>query len=70
MPSLTDKAYISFVSAVIFLLVSLPWTYSLTNKLGLKTLSGSGCPSLRGIFMHAAVFGLLTLALMFVPSFP
>jgi hypothetical protein len=70
MPSLNDKIYISVVSAILFLLVSLPMTYQITNSLGLRTLQSAGCPSWVGIFLHTAVFGLLSFVLMLIPNFP
>ena len=50
-------------SVIIFLIVSLPFTYKITNGLFGKILGRladpSGCPTSLGIFVHAIVFGLL-----------
>jgi hypothetical protein len=50
--------------AVIFIILSLPITYSLSNKIGLKTLSSEYQPNLRGIFTHAFIFSIIICILM------
>jgi len=58
---------ISLSSAVLFVLVSLPQTYDLTNKVlgGLVgPLVAGGCPTTVGILTHAVVFFLVTRYLM------
>ena len=50
--------------AVIFIVLSLPFTYTLTDKIGLKTLSSEGQPSLRGIFTHSFIFSIVVCILM------
>lgn len=68
-----DKWMYSAWAVVPFLLVSLPTTYMLTNKLlsplGLPTTSGkatmtSACPSPLGLLLHALVFLLLVRLMM------
>jgi hypothetical protein len=63
MASLQQKLMISLSSAVLFVLVSLPQTYDLTNKVlgGLVgPLTTGGCPTTVGILTHAVVFYLVT----------
>jgi hypothetical protein len=53
---------------IVFLLISLPFTYRLTNKLlgGLlgKLADPSGCPTTLGLFIHSLVFGIIVYLLM------
>jgi hypothetical protein len=53
---------------IIFLLVSLPFTYKITNGIlgGItgRLADSSGSPTGRGLFIHAIVFGLLIYGLM------
>jgi hypothetical protein len=55
-------------SIIVFLIVSLPFTYRLTNQLlgGVvgKLAEPSGCPTPLGLFIHALVFGIIVYALM------
>lgn len=57
-----DKWTISILAAILFIIVSLPFVYGLTDSLfsgvGLSTTSVGG-PTLTGIFIHALVFMLL-----------
>lgn len=59
----SDKWTVAFVSGLLFLLVSSPATYSITNsvtsRLGLTIADSEGCPNLMGIILHALVFVLL-----------
>lgn len=55
-------------SVILFLLISLPFTYKLTNGvlggvLG-KLADPSGCPTPLGLLIHSLVFGLIVYALM------
>ena len=51
--------------AIVFILLSLPIVYSLTDKIGLKTLSSEGYhPTLRGIFTHAFIYSIIVCILM------
>lgn len=59
MSTFNQKLMISVFSAVLFILVSLPATYNLTNSLGLNTYS-MGCPTYNGLILHTFVFFLLT----------
>ena len=62
--SFMQKLSISMRVALIFLVTSLPFTYSQTNKF-LSTTSGlNNCPSALGKFVHAIVFFILNLVLM------
>ena len=66
-PSSWDKWRYSLYSAIIFLLISLPITYKITNSIGLRTLRKAGCPSWIGIFVHTVVFLLLIRLAMHLP---
>lgn len=60
--------YATIQAVIVFLLVSLPFTYKITNGLlgGIvgKLADNSGCPTGLGLFVHAIVFGLITYGLM------
>ena len=63
-----QKWIISFVSAIIFMLVAAPYTYELTNKLvaqplGLKFLSNGGVTPL-GLIIHSLVFFFIVRIMM------
>jgi hypothetical protein len=68
MPSTSQKVSATIQSIIVFIIVSLPFTYKLTNKLlgGIvgKLADASGCPTGLGLFIHALVFGLIIYALM------
>ena len=53
----------TLITTVIFLLVVMPLTYRLTNRiLGKvfgKLCDAGGCPTMMGIFIHTIVFTLL-----------
>ncbi len=57
-------------SIIVFLIVSLPLTYKITNGLFGKILGKladpSGCPTTLGLFIHAIVFGLIIYSLMLI----
>lgn len=57
-----QKWLISLLVGLLFIIISLPWTYQATNavfeNLGLQ-LTSSGGPTLTGIAVHAVVFILL-----------
>ena len=57
-------------SIIVFLIVSLPFTYKLTNSLlgGFvgKLADPSGCPTPLGLFIHSIVFGIIIYGLMHV----
>lgn len=63
----SDKWKYSIYSALIFLIISSPYTYLLVNKLlgsFTKISSPTGCPTLIGLFIHAAVFALVIRGVM------
>jgi hypothetical protein len=68
MSSTTLKITATIQSIIIFLIVSLPYTYKVTNGLlgGIlgKLADPSGCPTVLGLFIHAIVFGLIVYGLM------
>jgi hypothetical protein len=72
MSPLVRNLLISLLSVVLFLIVSVPFTYQITNKLLGKivapTASEDGqCPTTYGLFIHAVVFFLLVLGSMYIP---
>jgi hypothetical protein len=68
MVSSTIKLSATLQSIIIFIVISLPFTYKLTNRLlgGFlgKLADPSGCPTGLGLFIHAIVFGVIIYALM------
>lgn len=65
-----DKIYATIQSVIIFLLISAPFTYQITNNylgsiLG-KLAEPSGCPTTLGLFVHSIVFGLIVYGLMVI----
>jgi hypothetical protein len=68
MASTALKISATIQSIIVFIIISLPFTYKLTNKLlgGIvgKLADASGCPTGLGLFIHALVFGLIIYALM------
>ena len=60
-------------SVIIFILVSLPFTYKLTNRIlgGIigKLADASGCPTRLGIFAHSLVFGAIIYSFMAYSSY-
>jgi hypothetical protein len=58
MSSLQEKLHISIFSAFLFALVSLPYTYKLTNSV-VNTYSND-CPTGNGLLLHTFVFFILT----------
>lgn len=68
MASTSVKIYATILSIIVFIVVSLPFTYKLTNSLlgGIigRLADASGCPTTLGLLIHAVVFGLIIYALM------
>jgi hypothetical protein len=68
MASTALKISATIQSIIIFIIISLPFTYRLTNRLlgGIigKLADASGCPTGLGLFVHAIVFGLIIYCLM------
>jgi hypothetical protein len=62
-----DKWRYSVYSAIVFVLISNQYTYILVNKLigkNIKVSSTNGCPTMAGLFIHAAVFALIIRGMM------
>ncbi len=55
-------------SIIVFIIVSLPVTYKITDKLlsGIvgKLADSHGCPTHVGLFIHSLVFGLIVYCMM------
>lgn len=68
MVSQSVKITATIHSIIIFILVSLPFTYRVTNRLlgGFigELADHSGCPTHLGLFVHSIVFGLIIYILM------
>ena len=68
MVSQSLKLSATIQSIIVFIIVSLPFTYKLTNRLlgGIvgRLADSSGCPTALGLFIHAIVFGLIIYCLM------
>ncbi len=66
--STEKEIYISLLGALIFLLLSLPLTYKLTdilfNIIGLNTQTQYGCPTYAGLLIHFVVYFLVVFAIM------
>ena len=59
----SDKWTASFMLGILFLLVSSPFTYTLTNTItngmGFAIADTQGCPNLAGLIVHTIIFTLL-----------
>ena len=68
MASLSTQISATLQSIVVFLIISAPMTYKITNGLlgGLvgKLADSSGCPTTVGLIVHSIVFGLIVYGLM------
>ena len=60
----------SFYSALIFFVISSPQAYVLSQKLvgNLFTLSGDGCPTSFGLFIHTIIFMIALYGIMNLPK--
>ena len=67
MMTFIEKVIISLVAAVLFLLISAPFTYELTNKMGLKTEESKGCPSTQGLLIHTVIFFVVVFLILLIP---
>jgi hypothetical protein len=70
--TIDKKISATIQSMIIFIIISLPFTYKLTNSI-LGNIIGklaepSGCPTYLGLFIHAIVFGLIVFGLMLINS--
>jgi hypothetical protein len=68
MASVSVQISATVQSIIVFLIVSLPFTYKLTDSLlgGIigRLANSSGCPTTLGLIVHSLVFGLIVYALM------
>jgi len=68
MPSFAVQVSATLQSMVLFLLITAPFTYKLTNSLlgGVvgKLADSSGCPTMLGLGVHTLVFGVCVYGLM------
>ena len=62
-----DKWKYSLYSAIVFLLISSPYTYMFMNSIFgsfVSISSSSGCPTMVGLLLHAIVFMLIIRGMM------
>ncbi|MDB4588578.1 hypothetical protein N9095_01215 [bacterium] len=60
-----DKVMISFISALVFFIVANPETFKMIRRvLGSWVATPTGCPSMPGLLLHAAVFMLVVWGMM------
>lgn len=67
---LSQKVRITLLSVLIFVVVSAPFTYRVTDSLLGGSVLRNSVPTWFGLAVHAAVFGFITYALMLIPKFP
>ena len=62
------KLIASLESAILFLIVSSPFVYMLTQRLfrNIVTISVNGCPTRSGLVLHSLVFGIIVYLLMHI----
>jgi len=51
-------------SAILFFVISNPYTYKATSSLLGKWVASGGCPSMLGVFLHTFVFLIISFLLM------
>tara|TARA_R110000803_G_scaffold62423_2_gene122784 strand:- start:1377 stop:1820 length:444 start_codon:yes stop_codon:yes gene_type:complete len=60
-----DKLTISIISALVFFIVANPETFKLVRRvIGSWVATPTGCPSMTGLVLHAAVFMLVVWGMM------
>jgi hypothetical protein len=63
-----SKVNATIQTVIAFLIISLPFTYKITNNLlsGIlgELADSSGCPTTRGLLIHSLVFGVIVYYLM------
>lgn len=63
-----DKFLISIIITIVFLIMSLPLVFKLTNKgtrlLGVKAVTDAGVPTVVGVIIHALIFFIVIRLLM------
>jgi hypothetical protein len=66
----TKNILFLFLTTILFVLLSVPFTYNFTNDLlkptGFSTVTKNGCPSIFGVLGHSIVFLVLILILFMV----
>lgn len=66
-PTNADKWRYTLYTTIIFLIIVNPWTYKLVQSIlkgVVKIANADGCPTMTGIFVHAAVFTVLLRIMM------
>ncbi len=68
MATTNQKLMATLLSIIVFVIISSPFTYKLTNSI-LGGVIGSladpsGCPTILGLVVHSVVFGIIVFLLM------
>ena len=62
-----NKLLISLLSALVFIVIAHPQTFLLVRKsVGGWVASDAGCPTRKGLLLHAFVFMIITYLMMLV----
>lgn len=60
-----DKLMISIISALVFFIIANPETFKLVRRIaGSWVATPTGCPSMTGLVLHAAVFMVVVRGMM------
>lgn len=65
---MNPKIIYSIQAALVFLVISSPFVYKLTDSLfgNLFEISVNGCPTIAGLLLHTVVYGLIVYIMMLV----
>lgn len=65
---MNPKIIYSIQAALVFLVISSPFVYKLTDSLfgNLFKISVNGCPTIAGLLLHTVVYGLIVYIMMLV----
>ena len=64
-----EKLAISFWSGIVFIIISLPVTYKLINRLtisiaNISILDDNNCPNINGVLLHGIIFAIIVRLMM------
>ena len=65
---MNPKILYSIQAALVFLVISSPFVYKLTDSLfgNIFEISVNGCPTIAGLLLHTVVYGLVVYVMMLV----
>jgi len=65
---MNPKILYSIQAALVFLVISSPFVYKLTDSLfgNIFDISVNGCPTIAGLLLHTVVYGLVVYVMMLV----